>query len=167
MSTISAANSTLPDTYYLKKYYSLNRNARNSSSRKEMTNSELLSYDTSAINSFYKDIKKFKITNSDSETNLKNKVKAFVSVYNNFIKSASKSEDHYTVAKASKLKNLTKDQKKELEKLGITIKRDSSLELDKDKFKASDIKKVEELFSDKSDYINTTSRITKRIDITV
>lgn len=170
MSSVKMPNSTLTASYYLSKYYTNNRNLKASSGRKDVANSLLISNDSTALKKFINDMKSIDTDSLDSDdksTNHKNKVSAFVSVYNNFLSSCGKSSDHYNTGRLSKIKKITKNNQKELESIGITINKDSSLSIDTDKLEKSDIKKVANLFSKNSDYIKELSKYSSKINITV
>lgn len=170
ISLLGTANSTLTASYYLGKYYTGNRTLKSSSGRKDVANSILLSNDSSAFKKFLRDIKKTDLStlkDDDKATNHKNKVSAFVSVYNNFVSSCGKSTDHYNTSRITNIKKLTKSQKQALEDIGITINKDSTLELNAEKLKKADIYNVSSIFSKDSDYIKGLTKYTSRINITV
>lgn len=168
---IASANSTLTASYYLGKYYNSNRAYKTSSGREDVSNNILISTDSIAIKKFLRDIKKIdtgSLADDDNKsTNHKNKVSAFVSVYNNFLSSCGKSNDHYNSNRITNIKKLTKSQKKALEDIGISITSDSMLELNTDKLKNADIDDVSALFSKDSDYIKGLTKYSSRINITV
>lgn len=169
MAILDTGNSTLSSSFYLGKYYDPNRQAKKASNRKNMSGDSLIAYDSNAINKFVKDIYKidYNAPQSNSESNLKNKVSAFVTIYNNFVGSTKKSSSSDTVFRADKIKKLTKSQEKSLNKMGISIKEDATLEIDKDKFEDVDIEKVKSLFSNGSDFMKQLKKISSKLDITV
>lgn len=172
MSTNNVANttnSTLSSSFYLSKYYAPNRNAKKSSNRKSISNDLLLSHDTSALNKFIKDIRHidYNTEQSNSEINHKNKVSAFVSIYNNFTASAKKSSAEDVTYRAKRIINFTKKQEDALKKIGITINEDSSLTLDTDKLESADISKVKSLFSNSSTFMKDLKNAASKLDIGV
>lgn len=170
MSTsIDTDNSSLTSSFYLGKYYSPNRDAKKSSGRTDIANNLLISYDSSALTKFIKDVRSlnFGAEQGNSETNLKSKVKAFVSIYNNFKSSTSKSSSYDVEYRSGKIDGLTKKQADALEDIGITIKDDSTLEIDEDKLDSADIDDVKKLFSNSGDYLKQIKKSISKINMTV
>ncbi|MBD5135722.1 MAG: hypothetical protein HDT39_07155 [Lachnospiraceae bacterium] len=166
---LNTNNSTLSSSFYMSKYYAPNRNAKTASNRKSISNDLLISYDTNALNKFITDIRSinYNATQSNSETNHKNKVSAFVSIYNNFTESAKKSSSLDVTHRANRIMKFTKKQEDELKKIGITINEDSSLTLDTKKLESADISKVKSLFSNSSTYMKEIKSAASKLDIGV
>lgn len=164
---INTSNETLSSSFYLSKYYAPNRQAKKSSNRNGMSNDLLIAYDTNALNRFIKDMQhiSYNDVQKNSETNHKNKVSAFVSIYNNFTKSAKKSLSLDVTKRADRVIKLTKNQENALKKIGITINDDASLSLDTDKLESADIDKVKSLFSNSSDFVKQIKKVTSKLDI--
>lgn len=168
-SSIDTSNSSLSSSFYLGKYYSPNREAKKSSGRTDISDSLLVSYDTKALNKFIKDVRtlNFNAEQSNADSNLKGKVGAFVSIYNNFKSSTAKSTSYDVTYRANKISKLTKSQSKALEKIGITVKSDSTLEIDEDKLKNAKIDDVKNLFSNSSDFMKQIKKSVSKINMTL
>lgn len=168
MSTkIDTSNSALTSSFYLGKYYSPNREAKKSSSRIDIADNLLISYDTKALNKFIKDVRSlnFNAEQSNADTNLKNKVGAFVSIYNNFKSSTAKSTTNEVKYRAEKITKLTKSQSEALKDIGITVKSDSTLEIDEDKLKNAKIEDVKKLFSNSSDFMKQIKKSVSKVNM--
>lgn len=168
-SVLNTNNSTLSSSFYMSKYYAPNRNAKKASNRKGISDDLLLSYDTNALNRFIKDIRRidYNATQNNSETNHKNKVSAFVSIYNNFTESARKSSSPDVSYRANRIMKFTKKQEDALKKIGITINEDSTLTLDTEKLESADISKVKSLFSNSSTFMKDIKSVASKFDVGV
>ncbi len=167
--SIDTKNSILSSSFYLGKYYSPNRDAKSSSKRADMSNDLLVSYDGKALKKFAKDITKLSYNGeqSNSADNLKSKINAFVSIYNNYTASAKKSSSEEVVARASKLHSLTKKQAEALSDIGITINSDNTLKISEDLLDSVDEDDLKSLFSNSSSFMKQFKKLTSKLDISV
>lgn len=137
--------------FLLKNLYSKNRNAARSITRGNIKDDVLVTADSDALKKISKSLRDLEYTTENGES-IYNNVKAFVETYNNLITS-SKDSSSYEISHSMKLiKNLTKDNREELEKIGITIAASGKLELKKETLAQCSPKKVGSIFSEDSDF---------------
>ncbi len=139
-----------------------NRDATKASSRKGISNTELSLADSEALRKAVKKLGSFEYSETDSK-NAKNGVRAYVETYNNILSSASGSSDYEIKRYAKKLKSLTGQYEDELEKAGISIKKDSTLEVRDTYYDEMDASKLEKLFSRDANYMQKVSTYARRI----
>ena len=72
-------------------------------------------------------------------TIIKNSVSAFISTYNNMINSSGASDDRTVKNTQKNLKNLTAEYESQLDKIGITVKDNGTLESRSSLFGSADI----------------------------
>ena len=89
---------------------------------------------------------------------------AFIQVYNNTLSSAAKSGDYSLERDAKNMKALTSQYADELDKLGITVKDDGSMEIRSSLFESASYSKFKNIFSMDSDYMQRTSSYAKRME---
>lgn len=162
LSTYAGTGTTLASSFYLRNFYSQNRDARTTTSRSHLSNSQLSSADTAALRKAVKELGKFSY-DDDSTENIRNSVSAFVSTYNNLLDSASDSGDRKMQQSAKLLKDLTSKYSDNLDKIGITVNSDGTLETRSSLFSTASISKFEKLFSGDSDYMQGVSAYSKRL----
>ena len=100
----------------------------------------------------------------DNETNIKNSVSAFISTYNNMINSSGASDDRTVKNTQKSLKNLTAEYESQLDKIGITVKDNGTLESRSSLFGSADISKFESLFSSDSEYMQRVNSYARRLE---
>ncbi len=89
-------------------------------------------------------------------------MKSFVENYNNVVSSAKKSTLTNKTAYVANIMNNTSANSSKLSELGVTINANGTLQLNENKLKATDVSKVQELFS-KDDIMSYGSRISSRL----
>lgn len=100
------AGTTLGTSYYMRRFYASNADARTTTSRSNLTNSTLTGADSHALRRAIRSLGSFTY-DDDNETNIKNSVSAFISTYNNMINSSGASDDRTVKNTQKSLKNLT------------------------------------------------------------
>lgn len=155
------AGTTLSSSYYMRSFYAANSNARTSTNRSDMRSSELSYADSVALRRAIRELGNANYV-EDQDPNIRNSVKAFINVYNNLLDSASDSGDYNLERNAKQLKSLTKEYADQLDKIGITVKNDGSLETRDSLFESASLSKFEKLFSKDSDYMQRTTAYAKR-----
>ena len=85
------AGTTLGTSYYMRRFYASNADARTTTSRSNLTNSTLTGADSHALRRAIRSLGSFTY-DDDNETNIKNSVSAFISTYNNMINSSGASD---------------------------------------------------------------------------
>lgn len=89
-------------------------------------------------------------------------MKSFVENYNNVVSSAKKSTLTNKTSYVANIMNNTSANSSKLSELGVTINANGTLQLNENKLKATDVSKVQELFS-KDDIMSYGSRISSRL----
>ena len=79
------AGTTLGTSYYMRRFYAANADARTTTSRSNLTNSTLTGADSHALRRAIRSLGSFTY-DDDNETNIKNSVSAFISTYNKYDK---------------------------------------------------------------------------------
>lgn len=162
----SITNTTISSyDFLLRQCYSSNRNARKAYARTTMNSEDLITADSSALKKAIRNLKDMEYS-SDNGINIYNNVKAFVDSYNNLYDSSSK----FSAASAElertekKLKNYIKENKEELEKLGIKVSSSGKLTLDKEDLLSCSAKKVGKFFSDDNAFSGQVAKYMTRIN---
>ena len=129
MSTRVSSATNLSATYFMRNFYSNNRDAMKSSKRKEYSITEL-AYDDSnrTATAPLKNLKNTSIRTMKIPINIRGTVMALVDTYNNSIDSASNSSSTSMKRYAKQLKKLAGKYTDELEDIGITINKDGTSE---------------------------------------
>ena len=153
---------SLSSSYYLRRFYSANTDAKTSASRKQYSNTALSNADARALRRAIKNLGSFTY-DDDNSTNIRNSVSAFIDTYNNLLDSSGSSEDRRMQQTYKSMKKLTSEYADELDKIGITVSKDGTLKKRTDLFANADISKFEKLFSKDTDYMQRISAYTRRV----
>ena len=159
----AGAGTVLGTSYYMRRFYASNADARTSTSRSNLSNSTLTGADAHALRRAIRSLGSFTY-NDDNEDNIKNNVSAFISTYNNMISSSNASSDRTIRNTQKSLKNLTSEYASQLDKIGITVKDNGTLETRSSLFGSADISKFESLFSTDSEYMQRVTSYAKRLE---
>ena len=157
------AGTTLGTSYYMRRFYASNADARTTTSRSNLSNSTLTGADSHALRRAIRSLGSFTY-DDDNETNIKNNVSAFISTYNNMINSSGASDDRTMKNTQKSLKNLTAEYESQLDKIGITVKDNGTLESRSSLFSSADISKFESLFSADSEYMQRVNSYARRFE---
>lgn len=115
MSTRISSATNLSATYFMRNFYSNNRDAMKSSKRKEYSITELAYDDSTALHRAAKKLKNYKYSDDENTDNIRGTVMALVDTYNNSIDSASNSSSSSMKRYAKQLKKLASKYSDELE----------------------------------------------------
>ena len=163
MAAVAGTGTSLSANYYLRNFYTANRNAVTSSKRKEMTGGTLSQADATALRA----AKKLRNFNYEDDTtdsaNIYGSVNAFIQVYNNTLSSGNKTDDASLNRYSRYLKSLSKEHSSELSRIGITVNSDGSLSANDNLLKSAKVSKVKTLFADDAEYITKVSRYSKKM----
>ncbi len=140
--------------YYLRNAYSSNRFARKSENRPNMKNKDLIQADSDAIKKIIKKMRDLEYS-SDNASEILTNTKMFIETYNNLIESTGKSDSDLINKLKSKITQFSKNNKDELESLGITIGASGKLSLDKTQFGKCSPSKIERFFGNESEFMDT------------
>lgn len=150
--------------YYLRNLYSSNRFARKAENRPTLKNKDLIQADSDAIKKVTEKLRDLEYS-SDNASEVLTNVKMFVETYNNLVESTGSSDSDSINKLKRQITQLTKDNKDELESLGISINSSGKLSLDKSKFGECSPSKIERFFGKNSEFmssIRSYSQLAKR-----
>lgn len=162
MSSISTYAADYSQSYYYKNYYSKNRALRESANRKSYDNATLVKADSTALKKAISQLTGFDYSDSNG-ADIINAVMAFADTYNNTMDSSKATSDHSVSRLHDSIKKLTKEQTDALEKIGITVKDDGSISVDKDTLGNARLANVKKVFSDDSDFMDALSNYAKKV----
>ena len=140
--------------YYLRNAYSSNLFARKAENRPTMKNKDLIQADSDAVKKITEKLRDLEYS-SDNASEILTNAKMFIETYNNLLESTGNSDSDSINKIKSKMTQLTKNNKEELESLGITISASGKLSLDKSKFGECSPAKIERFFGKDSDFMDT------------
>ncbi|MDE6850866.1 MAG: hypothetical protein K2J67_00035 [Lachnospiraceae bacterium] len=140
--------------YYLRNAYSSNRFARKSENRPTMQNKDLIQADSDAVRKITEKLRDLEYS-SDNASEILTNVKMFVETYNNLVESTGSSDSDSIYKLKSKITQLSKNNKDELESLGFTLSASGKISLDKSKFGECSPSKIERFFGKDSEFMDT------------
>ena len=154
MATKISSGLTLSTDYFMRNFYTNNRDAI--SKRSNFSNIELSYEDSRALSRAAKRLIRSDYGSSEEEDldiddTTKASIEAFVKTYNNALETGN-TDDHDTKRYLSQLKNLSKKYSDELEDIGISIEKNGSLSINDDLLKMADTSKVKKIFSSDNDF---------------
>ncbi len=150
--------------YYLRNLYSSNRFARKAGNRPTLKSKDLIQADSDAVKKVTEKLRSLEYS-SDNASEILTNAKLFVETYNNLVESTGNCDSDSINKLKRQITQLTKDNKDELESLGITIGASGKLSLDKSKFGECSPSKIERFFGKDSEFmtsIRSYSQQTKR-----
>lgn len=153
----------LSSGYYLRSFYTSDRDARTSSKRNTMDSSALSLADSKALRRAIKELGNMEY-NEEQEDSIRNTALAFIETFNNTLSSASKTADQTLNRTAKQLKALANEYASDLENIGVTIEANGSLSGGSSLFSSANISKFEKLFGKDSDLMQRTSAYAKRAE---
>lgn len=140
--------------YHLRNLYSSNRFARKAENRSGMKSKELIQADSDAARKITEKLRDLEYS-SDNATEILTNAKMFIETYNNLMESTGSSDSDSIDKLRTQMKQLTKNNKDELESLGISINSTGKLSLDKTKFGACSPSKIERFFGKDSEFMDS------------
>ena len=148
MAAVAGTGTSLSASYYLRNFYTANRNAVTSSKRKEMTVGTLSQADATALHRAAKKLRNFNYEDDTTDSaNIYGSVNAFIQVYNNTLSSGNKTDDASLNRYSRYLKSLSKEHSSANDNL----------------LKSAKVSKVKTLFADDAEYITKVSRYSKKM----
>ncbi|MDD6039501.1 MAG: hypothetical protein PUD20_12010 [bacterium] len=156
---------TVSAAYVLRNAYSGNTDYRVGSFRSHSNNHDVVKADRRAM---VRVLDRFESLDYDSKEQedtqtIYNTVTTYLDIYNNTIKSAKASTSKEIRSSADEMKQLTRAYSAKLEKIGVTIKADGTVKVDKSELKKATTGQVANIFSSKSDYGNDMKTIMKKL----
>lgn len=148
--------------FYLRNIYTKNRDARKAENRTSMPNNTLVIADSSAIKKISEKLRKMDY-DVDHSTEIFQNTKLFIETYNNLIQSTGSSENYSITSLKKKLSKMTKEEKDHLASIGIELKANGQLKLDKKTFGECKPSKVAKVFSSDNTFIQSVRSYASRI----
>lgn len=173
MSTKISSGLSLSSSYFMRNFYSENRNAAKKSGRIDYSKAELSFEDSRALSRAAKKLTAIDFgsakdeKDSDISDTAKSSIEAFVETYNNTMDSVKSSSDADTSRYYRQLKRLSSKYADELEDIGITIESSGKLSINDDLLKAADNSKARKLLSSESDFTKQTLRIARKMNTSI
>ena len=132
--------------YFLRSYYSKNRDARKKVTRNNMSSTTKTTADAQALKKALKDLEKMDYTNTKKDGEVYNRMLAFVSTYNNTLESGGESGEKVRHLQKS-MKKITQKYEKQWNELGITLQKDGKMKLADNSGDKFSLSKLKELFA--------------------
>lgn len=170
MSTKISSGLSLSSSYFMRNFYSENRNAAKKSGRSDYSKTELSYEDSRALTRAVKKITSVDFgsdkdeKDSDINDSARASIQAFVETYNNSMDTAKSSSDSNTSRYYRQLKKLTGKYADELEDIGISIESNGKLSINDELLKTADNSKARKLLSGDSDFAKKTLTIAKKMN---
>ena len=163
MSTRVSSATNLSATYFMRNFYSNNRDATKSYKRKEYGITQLAYDDSTALHRAAKKLKNYKYSDDENTDNIRQTVMALVDTYNNSIDSATNSSSTSMKRYAKQLKKLANKYSDELEDIGITINKDGTLKANEELVKKADADTLNSLFGNDNDFTSSLYRVSRQM----
>lgn len=156
---------TVSAAYVLRNAYSGNLNYRESSFRNHSSNHDVVKADRRAMARVLDRLETLDYDSKEPEDTqtIYNTVTSYLDIYNNMVKSAKSSSAKDIKRSADDMKQLTREYREQLEKIGVTTKADGTVKVDKSKLKKATTGQIEGLFSNQSDYGARMKKIMKKL----
>lgn len=151
--------------YVLRNAYSGNGNFKSSGFRANSNNHDVVKADRRAMERALDrlDNLDFDSTEENDTKSIYNTVTTYLDIYNNTIESTKSSASGDIQKTASAMKKLMKEHEDELGDIGITIKSDGSVKIDKKELQKATTKQVAKIFSNKSGHISDMKALMKKL----
>lgn len=148
--------------FYLRNAYSKNREAINSDFRATQPNNTLVMADSDAMKKISEKLRKLTY-DSDNGTEVLQTTKAFIETYNNLLETSGGSENGSIARLKKQFTNMTKEEKDALESIGIEVKGNGKLELDKEVFAKCKPSKIEKILATENTFTKSMKTYASRI----
>jgi hypothetical protein len=144
--------------------YSGNTLFKDESYRKNSSNHDMVSADRRAMVRALDrlDTLDFDSTDEDDTKTIYNTVRSYLDVYNNAVSSALDSDSSNIQRTGKQMKSLMKEYSSELEDIGITIKSDGTVKIDKSDLQTATTRQVSKIFGS-DDYKSSMKSLMKKL----
>lgn len=153
--------------YVLRNAYSGNSNFKSAGFRANSNNHDVVHADRRALDRALDRLGDLNFDFDEDDENSKksvyNTVSAYIDIYNNTIDSTKNSSSSDIQRTTAAMKKVMKGHADELEEMGITIKSDGTLKVDKSKFKDATPRQLEKMFSDENGHITDMKALMKKL----
>lgn len=132
--------------------------------RKNSSNHEVVSADRKAMVRALERLEQMDYDSKDEKDtkSIYNTVTSYLDIYNNTVSSANDSKSSDIQRTGKNMKELMKEYSSSLETLGITIKSDGTVKIDKTELKKATTRQVKKVFGD-SDYLSGMNKLMKKM----
>lgn len=144
--------------------YTGNTGFKDPNFRKNRTNHEVVNADRRAMARALERLENldFSSREEDDTKSIYNTVTSFIEIYNNTVTSAGGSETNEINRTAREMKKLMKQHSDELEAIGISIKSNGAVKIDKDTLQKATTRQVSRVFGS-SDYLGDMKTLMRRL----
>lgn len=148
----------------MRRAYTGNTNFSDTSYRENSSNHDVVSADRKAMMRALDRLEEldFESTDEDDTESIYNVVTSYLDIYNNAITSTADSSSSGVVRAGKEMKNLMKEYSDELQAIGITIKSNGTVKIDKSELKKATTSQVSKVFGN-SDYISEMNKLIKKL----
>ena len=155
--TISAAT-------VMRRAYAGNINYKDANYRKNSSNHDVMSADQKAMVRALDRLEKldFESTDESDTKAIYNTVTSYLDIYNNAVSSAKASDSSDIRRTGSEMKAFMKKYSSELEAIGIELKSDGTVKIDKKELQTATTRQVSKIFGN-SDYTSGMNRLMKKL----
>lgn len=150
--------------FYLRDFYSNNRDVRKTNKRSDFSHVELVYEDSLALKNASKKLNKYTYSEDENKENTENTVKAFVDTYNNALTSTNKLNSDTMKKYANQLQRLSSKYKDELKDIGISIEANGTMKINDTLLKAASSDKIEKVFGKDIGYTKSIRSLTNRMN---
>ena len=151
-------------TSLMNRAYAGNVNFKDENYRKNSSNHEKVSADRKAMVRALKKLEQldFDSKDVDDTKSLYNTVTSYLDIYNNTVSSAMDSDNSNINRIGKQMKAMMKEHAGELEAIGIQIKSNGTVKIDKSKLQKATTRQTEKVFGN-SDYISGMNQLMKKL----
>ncbi len=144
--------------------YTGNTGFKDPNFRKNRTNHEVVNADRRAMARALERLENldFSSREEDDTKSIYNTVTSFIEIYNNTVTSAGGSETNEINRTAREMKKLMKEHSSALEAMGISVKSDGTVRIDKDELKTATTRQVSKVFGN-SDFIGDMKKLMRKL----
>lgn len=137
---------------------------KDQSYRKNRTNHDVVSADRRAMSRALDRLEAldFSSRDEDDTKSIYNTVTSYLDIYNNAVTSAGESETNHVRRTAREMKSLMKEYGDRLEAIGIEVKSDGTVKIDKDTLRKATTRQVSRIFGD-SDYTGGMKKLMRKL----
>lgn len=160
---LESSGVSLTSTFFMRNFYSNNRSAFKTSSRRDFTYSELSFEDATALHRAARHLTKYSYSGTENKENIMNSIHAMVDTYNNTLDSAGKSSNDSTQNYIKQLKSLSSRNRSDLDDIGITVEKNGRLKLSDNLLKSADLSSIKKALGKNSDFSKQLKNIAKRM----
>ena len=148
----------------MRRAYSGNTYFKEESYRKSSSNHDVVSADRKAMLRALERLEKldFESTDEDDTKSIYNTVTSYLNIYNNTVGSALDSDSSDIRRTGKEMKTLMKKYSSSLETIGVQIKNDGTVKIDKNELQKATTRQVSKVFGDK-DYVSGMKKLMKKL----